>query len=1483
MVARDPIPRTRAAVNLLVADVGGPGLDTLMECMPSTQEGKKQAARTTVHDLLTGPTKQPREPRWPTIAAVVRACESYHRQHSGRAAHREMVTAGRFAVDQAAALRMLFDRETGAGPAAPFVVARDRYMQRLRERYGRVDLEILMSPADPEKHPVILLDRVFVAQQVRADPPPVEVPREVWQRLAAAGQDADAHLPEQIDQHELEAALRAYRERPSRPVLEVIAEPAGRKAVLLGDPGAGKSTLARYLLLMLVAIHTSGQDADAAGEPDVMRGPLPAGLSKCLPMLVELRTYAEPGWRVGRDGSFLDLIDHLHTSQDVGLPRSVLEPYLDSGGAAVVVFDGLDEVFDLRIREQVTAQIEGFAARYPQARVVVTSRVIGYRRQLLDAAGFEHWMLQDLDQGQIQAFVTGWYDQSCPDDQAEAARLQRRLLAAITASPAVGELAGNPMLLTILAIIGRRRELPRDRLGVYEHAVTLLVEQWDVNRYLRDERIPVDLLDVRDKLELLQLVARHMQDAPGGLAGNHVSGPSLIDWFRSYLEERFGMPAERSIPAARAMLAQFRERNFILARFGSEVYGFVHRAFLEYLAAADLNRRLTDYDLTPEQVLAIYDRRWNDPAWAEVLLLLTGMIPDRIATQAIARLLTADPYWRVRDRLPRHLLLALQATTEIRKTAALAAHAPALTRALTSLLEEAAGHEERNDRTLPDAVKRLSPYLTGVFGLTWLATDLYQCWYRRTGYRLAAHEHTVARTAATVDAALNNDNLDALHHNAANGIWASREAAVQAIAAGWSDDPDTLPWLRERATTDDRSEVRRAAVEAIAAGWADDPDTLPWLRERATTDDDDSVRHAAVQAIAAGWADDPDTLPWLRERATTDDRLEVRRAGVQAIAAGWSDDPAALPWLHQFATTDIVRRAGVQAIAAGRPDDPDTLPWLSHFASNGIVRSAAVQAIAAGWADDPDTLPWLRERATTDDRSEVRRAAVQAIAAGWSDDPDTLPWLRERATTDANWYVRRAAVQAIAAGWSDDPDTLPWLRERATTTDDKSEVRRAAVEAIAVGWPNDPDTLPWLRERATTDDDDSVRRAAVQAIAVGWSDDPDTLPWLRKRATTDDDDSVRHAAVQAIAVGWPNDPDTLPWLRKRATTDDDDSVRHAAVQAIAAGWSDDPDTLPWLRERATNGGDWERLCAVQAIAAGWSDDPDTLPLLRERGATDDGFEEVVREVAMKAIAAGWPDDPDTLPWLRERATNGGDWERLCAVQLITAGWPDDPDTLPSLREYATNRCSLEGARAVEAIAAGWPDDPDTLPWLRERATTSDESEVRQMAVQAIVAGWSDDPDTLPWLRERATNNDDDSVRQVAVQAIVAGWSDDPDTLPWLRERATTGDESEVRQLAVQAIAVGWPDDPDTLPWLRERATTDDDDFVRHAAVQAIAVGWPNDPDTLPLLREYAITDSNDRPLGHVAVGMLGAVWADNPGTRPVLREHHRIQYYRYVR
>ena len=430
---------------------------------------------------------------------------------------------------------------------APAVDLRDHlpeYLQRVRDCYRQLNLEVLLTMTDIDDRLQVPLKQVFIPQRARANPPLRELPREVRRRLLETGQADPVDLPGGMDPQTAEQLRQAYRSQPARPVLDVLADPTARRLVLLGDPGAGKSTLARYLVLTLAEQLNEHLSGTAAPQP-----PPPGGLAlvppavparDAVPILVELRGYADPRWR-----TFGSYLADLHASEGLGLPQAPLEAYLDRGGPAVVVFDGLDEIFDRDRREAVSRQVTAFADRHPSARVVLTSRPIGYQRQVFDDAGFALYELQDLDLSQIETFTAAWYTIACPTDAAEARRLTTRMLAAVKDSAAVAELAGNPLLLTLLAIMGRRRELPRDRAAVYRDAVSLLVEHWDVEaKHFPDQH---GLLR-QDKHDLLQLLARTLQDSPHGLAGNRITEPDLRHVFETYLRAERGYPHPK--PAA---------------------------------------------------------------------------------------------------------------------------------------------------------------------------------------------------------------------------------------------------------------------------------------------------------------------------------------------------------------------------------------------------------------------------------------------------------------------------------------------------------------------------------------------------------------------------------------------------------------------------------------------------------------------------------------------------------------------------------------------------------------------------------------------------------------------------------------------------------------------------------------------------------------------------------------------------------------------
>src|SRR5207249_8752886 len=123
--------------------------------------------------------------------------------------------------------------------------------------------------------------------------------------------------------------------------------------VILGDPGAGKSTLAEKLAY------------DLAADPD----------GTVVPLLVVLRHFSA-ALQAGERTMAEHLVAVGKDPYNVGLTADTLE-YLLMNGQAVVILDGLDELTDIGLRRRVTDLIKGFVLLHPLVPVVATSRRVG--------------------------------------------------------------------------------------------------------------------------------------------------------------------------------------------------------------------------------------------------------------------------------------------------------------------------------------------------------------------------------------------------------------------------------------------------------------------------------------------------------------------------------------------------------------------------------------------------------------------------------------------------------------------------------------------------------------------------------------------------------------------------------------------------------------------------------------------------------------------------------------------------------------------------------------------------------------------------------------------------------------------------------------------------------------------------------------------------------------------------------------------------
>jgi predicted NACHT family NTPase len=344
------------------------------------------------------------------------------------------------------------------------------YRRCLQANYGYLKLYTLDSTDRADN---IKLWSMFIEQTVREALPPsrYELPLDLKRQL----QDEDA-LGEDLSTEALDYYRREYFQQPARKVLTAVGE--SQRCVVLGDPGAGKSTLLQYLGLEWV-------ESDAAD----------------LPLLIELREYA-----LAESANFLEFL-HRGRGVDWQFDPTVLHDYLTQH-TTLVMFDGLDEVFDRATQSAIIDDIIRFAQQYPLAKILVTSRIIGYNPERLQHAEFRHFTIQPLDDGEVDEFIERWYDLAMGSD-ADKVRLKQRLREAIDSSKAIQNLADNPLLLTMMAILNRRQELPRDRADLYDQASRVLLYHWDVDH--KRLQLPMDAIGRREKQEILRLVAYEMQ------------------------------------------------------------------------------------------------------------------------------------------------------------------------------------------------------------------------------------------------------------------------------------------------------------------------------------------------------------------------------------------------------------------------------------------------------------------------------------------------------------------------------------------------------------------------------------------------------------------------------------------------------------------------------------------------------------------------------------------------------------------------------------------------------------------------------------------------------------------------------------------------------------------------------------------------------------------------------------------------------------
>jgi hypothetical protein len=415
---------------------------------------------------------------------------------------------------------------------------------------------------------------------------------------------------------------------------------SARHAVVIGSPGVGKSAMTRFLA-RTCALGAIAIREKLGWEEDLT------------PLVLPLAAYADarnrqPGLTL-REYIDLRLIDRGSDALREAIGAEL------RAGKLLVLFDGIDEIPDSRERMLIVKVVDQFLADYGANRFVITSRPYGYIRL---AGEISHFQLPNFSPEQVEEFVTRWQNAfECwrhPDgpDLLKAGKLAVEMLEEIRKNPKVEELATNPLMLVIFALIRHEQaRLPEERVQLYNRAVNTLMDSWNRGRCLEGIDVGGAHLPLDRLVRVWSAVAEWTRRTkPTGVVHRAELKNKLIEIL---LEEE--LDEEDPIATAESYLNAAADRAGLLEERGKDIFAFWHSTFEEFLAAIELT---TPSGKAIGRILPLRD----DPRWREVILLAVGHLGvvqrDRDTATDLVRAIWRQNPGSLEPLLHSHLRLA---------------------------------------------------------------------------------------------------------------------------------------------------------------------------------------------------------------------------------------------------------------------------------------------------------------------------------------------------------------------------------------------------------------------------------------------------------------------------------------------------------------------------------------------------------------------------------------------------------------------------------------------------------------------------------------------------------------------------------------------------------------------------------------------------------------------------------------------------------
>lgn len=358
------------------------------------------------------------------------------------------------------------------------------------------------------------------------------------------------------------------------------------KLMILGRPGAGKTTFLKYI-------------ATFTNRSEILHGHVPIFISlkdfQDQEKSINLKTHIEN--------------DLIHYSVSTGIFDRLLKE-----ARVIFLFDGLDEVRKENFN-RIIRQIKELSQIFCKNKFIITCRLAANEYK------FENFLeveVCNFTEEQITIFVSNWFATK------KSPKKAKKFIHRLKNDQEIGELATNPLLLTLLCMVFEEsEEFPKNQAELYQEGLDVLLRKWDVSRAIERPETYRNL-SKHKKEDLLGKIAYATFEKNEGLFKRETIENEIRDYI-SNLPRSIHSPEDVELDCSSVLKSMIAQHGLII-EVAKGIYSFSHRTFHEYFVSLKIIKTLDPRE--QNKLLNSLAIHINDYRWQEVFLLVACMLPQ---------------------------------------------------------------------------------------------------------------------------------------------------------------------------------------------------------------------------------------------------------------------------------------------------------------------------------------------------------------------------------------------------------------------------------------------------------------------------------------------------------------------------------------------------------------------------------------------------------------------------------------------------------------------------------------------------------------------------------------------------------------------------------------------------------------------------------------------------------------------------------------